>query len=155
MPGEKLTPEQRSWNMSRIGSKNTGPEIKIRSILHKNGYRFRLNGKVGRKLYSKGYLPGKPDLVLAKYKTVIFINGCFWHQHECCKKGTIPKTRTEWWRKKLQENITRDINNKRLLENLGWKVLIVWECEVRNQVFLDELNEIKHEKDCHGYKTDE
>lgn len=154
MPGEKLTPEHRSWNMSRIGSRNTGPEIKIRSILHKNGYRFRLNGKVGRKLNPKGYLPGKPDLVLAKYKAVIFINGCFWHQHAGCKKGTIPKTRTDWWQKKLQANVSRDSNNKSLLENMGWKVLIVWECEVQNHVFLDELNEIKHEKDCHGYKTD-
>ncbi|KAF0111749.1 MAG: DNA mismatch endonuclease patch repair protein [Chloroflexi bacterium] len=151
---DSLSPEHRSWNMSRIGSKNTGPEIKVRSILHKNGYRFRLNGKVGRKLYPKGYLPGKPDLVLAKYKAVIFINGCFWHQHNGCKKGTIPKTRTDWWRKKLHENFERDSIIREQLKNLGWKVLIVWECEVQGQIFLDELNAIKNEKDCYGNKTD-
>jgi DNA mismatch endonuclease (patch repair protein) len=129
MPGEKLTPEHRSWNMSRIGSKNTGPEIKIRSILHKNGYRFRLNGKVGRKFNKKGHLPGKPDLVLAKYKAVIFINGCFWHRHEGCKEATVPKTRTEWWLKKLNSNVERDRVNILQLQNDGWKVLTIWECE--------------------------
>ena len=98
---DHLLKEKRSWNMSRIRSKNTSPEKTVRSLLHSMGYRFRLHGRVNKRLYKKGILPGKPDIVLAKYKTVIFVHGCFWHRHERCKKCTTPKTRTEWWLKIL------------------------------------------------------
>ncbi|MGD9995070.1 MAG: very short patch repair endonuclease [Salinivirgaceae bacterium] len=114
----------RSYNMSRIKGKNTKPEILVRKFLHKNGFRFRLN-------YNK--LPGKPDIVLPKYKTVIFINGCFWHGHQNCKYFVIPKTRTEWWLEKINGTIQRDIQKKAALEDLGYRVLIIWECELKQQ----------------------
>lgn len=126
---DRLTKEKRSWNMSRIRGENTKPELCVRSMLHVLGYRFRINGKVSKKYSPKGVLPGKPDIVLAKYKTVIFVHGCFWHQHRGCKNAAIPKTRTEWWMNKLNANIQRDKNNTRLLKSLGWKVLIIYECE--------------------------
>ncbi|QAB15193.1 very short patch repair endonuclease [Hydrogenovibrio thermophilus] len=120
---DSLTAEKRSWNMSRISNKDTKPELIVRKLLHKNGYRFRLHRKD---------LPGKPDLVLPKYKTVIFVHGCFWHMHEGCKDAGIPKTRTEFWKKKLEENVKRDKKNIQLLKKLGWNVIIVWECETHN-----------------------
>ena len=92
-----LTKERRSWNMSRIKSSNTKPERLVRSLLHRMGYRFRLHGKISKKAYAKGILPGKPDIVLAKYRTVIFIHGCFWHRHEGCSRATQPKTNIEYW----------------------------------------------------------
>jgi DNA mismatch endonuclease (patch repair protein) len=112
----------RSFNMSRIKGKNTKPEILVRQFLHKNGFRYRLN-------YSK--LPGKPDIVLPKYKTVIFINGCFWHGHKGCKYFVIPKTRTEWWLEKINGTIERDKKKIIELENMGWKVKVIWECELK------------------------
>ena len=116
--------EVRSYNMSRIKGKNTKPEMLVRKFLHKNGYRYRL--------HVKG-LPGKPDIVLPKYKTIIFVHGCFWHGHEGCKYYVVPKTRTEWWLNKLNTNIQKDINSKELLEKLGWNVLTIWECELKGQ----------------------
>lgn len=127
---DSISKEHRSWNMSRIKSKDTKPELIVRSLLHKMGYRFRLYGKVSKKLYPSGVLPGKPDIVLAKYKTVIFVHGCFWHMHKGCKRASIQKTRTEWWLNKLNRNIERDNKNKKELEELGWKVIVIWECEV-------------------------
>jgi DNA mismatch endonuclease (patch repair protein) len=120
-------PEIRSYNMSRIKGKNTKPEIIVRKYLHAQGYRFRLHGK-----YKGKTLPGKPDIVLAKYKTVIFIHGCFWHAHEGCKYFKFPETRTEWWTEKLLGNRKRDQKHQKELEEMGWRVLVVWECEVRN-----------------------
>ena len=118
--------------MSRIKGKNTKPEILVRQYLHKNGFRYRLN-------YKK--LPGKPDIVLPKYKTVIFINGCFWHGHENCKDFVVPKTRTEWWLNKINGTKQRDILKTQELKTLGWRVKVIWECELKtdkiNQVFND------------------
>ena len=96
---DRLTKERRSWNMGQIGCKDTKPEILVRSILHRNGYRFRLH---------KRNLPGKPDIVLTRYRTIIFVNGCFWHRHQDCPDATIPKTRTDFWTLKLSKNVERD-----------------------------------------------
>lgn len=116
------TKKQRSYNMSRIRSKNTKPEMIVRSWLHKQGYRFRLHDKK---------LPGKPDIVLKKYKTVIFVNGCFWHGHKNCKYFVVPKTRTKWWLDKINSNIARDKKTKRELKKLGWKVINIWGCKFK------------------------
>lgn len=94
------------------------------------GFRFRLNGRVSKKYNQKGVLPGKPDIVLAGYKTVIFVHGCFWHRHKGCKDATIPKTRTNWWLAKLNKNVERDIKVREELERDGWKVEVIWECEL-------------------------
>ena len=129
--------EQRSRNMSAIKSKNTKPEIKVRKVLHSMGYRFRLHRKD---------LPGSPDIVLPKYKTVIFVHGCFWHRHENCKYASTPKTRQEFWEAKFRENINRDKLNQENLSSKGWKIIIVWECEIKDKDFdLNRLfkNEIK------------
>ncbi len=115
--------------MSRIKAVDTKPEIYVRMLLHKMGFRFRLNGKVSKRSYEKGILPGKPDIVLSGYKTVIFVHGCFWHRHKGCKDATIPKTRTDWWLEKLNKNVERDFRVKKLLEDSGWKIVVVWECE--------------------------
>ncbi|MBN2610196.1 MAG: DNA mismatch endonuclease Vsr [Bacteroidales bacterium] len=113
----------RSFNMSRIKGKNTKPEILVRQFLYKNGFRYRLN-------YKK--LPGKPDIVLPKYKTAIFVNGCFWHGHENCKDFVIPKTRTDWWIEKINQTKNRDLSTSTELASLGWKVKIIWECELKS-----------------------
>ena len=115
--------EQRSRNMSAIKSKNTKPEIKVRKILHSMGYRFRLHSKD---------LPGSPDIVLPKYKTVIFVHGCFWHRHENCKYASNPKTRQEFWNKKFKENIKRDSEIQDKIKNLNWRSVVIWECETKN-----------------------
>ncbi|SEP46971.1 T/G mismatch-specific endonuclease [Propionispora vibrioides] len=115
--------------MSRVKVKNTAPEIKLRSILHRHGFRFRLN---------RSDLPGKPDIVLPKYKTVIFVHGCFWHGHYC-KRGKRPKTNEEFWNKKIDGNIKRDELNIKRLEELGWRVLVVWECEIKDKDLLGRI----------------
>lgn len=112
----------RSYNMSRIKGTDTKPEMLVRKYLHANGLRYRLHNK---------NLPGKPDLTLSKYNTVIFVNGCFWHGHKGCKYFVIPKTRTEWWKEKIEETIKRDnIAMKDLIE-IGWNSLVIWECELK------------------------
>jgi len=116
--------------MSAIKSKNTKPEIEVRKLLHSLGYRFRLHRKD---------LPGTPDIVLPKYKTVIFVHGCFWHRHENCKYASIPKTRTEFWENKFKENIKRDQVNQKNLYKLGWNIVIVWECELKRINYLKEI----------------
>jgi len=118
---DPLTPEQRSWTMSRVRSKNTKPELIVRSMLHRCGYRFRVN---------REDLPGKPDIVLRKYRTAIFVHGCFWHRHPGCKHATMPATRMEYWRAKFDRNVQRDGRNLRLLRKAGWRVIVVWECQV-------------------------
>jgi DNA mismatch endonuclease (patch repair protein) len=118
---DKLTPQRRSWNMSRIKGKDTKPELIVRSLLHKMGYRFRLHVTD---------LPGRPDIVLPKYKTVIFVHGCFWHQHKGCKKSTTPTNRREFWAAKLEGNAARDKRHRGALEKLGWRCLVVWECQL-------------------------
>lgn len=142
---DNLTKEKRSWNMSRIRSQNTKPERLVRSYLHKRGLRFRLNGKVSKKIYPNGILPGKPDIVLSKYKTVVFIHGCFWHQHNGCKKSHLPKSNTKYWKEKLEKNIRRDIRIMNQLEDIGFTVLIIWECETNNTENLKDLaRKIQH-----------
>ena len=121
-----ISEEQRSYNMSRIRSKNKKPELIVRSVLHRLGYRFTVNGSKNKKL------PGKPDIVLPKYKTVIFVHGCFWHLHENCTHATVPKTRTEWWRDKLNRNVERDKLNQAKLRQIGWNIIVIWECELNN-----------------------
>nr|WP_321487625.1 DNA mismatch endonuclease Vsr [uncultured Draconibacterium sp.] len=114
----------RSYNMSRIKGKNTKPEMLVRKFLFANGFRYRLNVKT---------LPGKPDIVLPKYKTVIFVNGCFWHGHKGCKYFVVPKTRTDWWLNKIKETQKRDREKEIELNVLGWKVITVWECELKSK----------------------
>lgn len=120
--------EERSLNMSAIKSKDTSLEVLVRSLLFRNGYRFRKN-------YTK--LPGHPDIWLKKYNTVIFINGCFWHRHQNCKYAYTPKSRTEFWEKKFKDNVTRDLLTRKEYDALGIKVLVVWECSIRK----DKKNE--------------
>ena len=115
--------EKRSRNMSAIKSKNTKPEIVVRKMLYALGYRFRLHRKD---------LPGSPDIVLPKYKTVIFVHGCFWHRHENCKYASTPKTRKEFWNKKFTTNIERDIQIQEKIKNIDWRSVVIWECETKN-----------------------
>jgi DNA mismatch endonuclease (patch repair protein) len=129
---DKITVEKRSWNMSRIRSSNTKPELAVRSLLFRNGFRFTVNGPSNKKL------PGKPDIVLPKYKSVIFVHGCFWHGHENCKISRIPKTRTDWWNEKISKNQKRDKRVGGELKELGWIVLTIWECGTKR---LDELEQ--------------
>ena len=126
--------ETRSYNMSRIKGKNTLPEVLVRKFLFANGYRYRLNVKT---------LHGKPDIVLPKYKTVIFINGCFWHGHEGCRYFTIPKTRTEFWLTKISDTQKRDREAESQLNELGWKVVTVWECQLKGLELSQTLNSLK------------
>ena len=128
--------------MSRIRGKSTSPEIAVRKALHKAGFRFRLHRKD---------LPGKPDIVLPKYKTVIFVHGCFWHSHGC-KDSRTPKTNTEFWCSKLTQNVRRDMGNIRNLKNLGWNVKVIWECEIKDQFILQNNFQLTG-LDC-AYKND-
>ena len=116
------TKESRSYNMSRIAGKDTKPEELVRKYLFSKGFRYRKNVRK---------LPGTPDLVLPKYRTVIFVNGCFWHGHEGCKYFVWPKSNAEFWRLKIETNISRDQRKKAQLRDMGWNVMIVWECELR------------------------
>lgn len=122
---DKLTPEKRSWNMSRIKGKDTKIEVEVRKYLFSKGYRFRKNDK---------RYPGKPDIVLPKYHVAIFVHGCFWHRHEGCKDATIPKTRTEFWLEKFDKNVKNDRIKQEKLRELGWKVIVIWECEIKKDL---------------------
>ena len=119
------TPEQRSYNMSRIHSKNTKPEELVRKFLFSQGFRYRKND---------AKLPGKPDIVLPKYKAVIFVNGCFWHGHEGCRYFVWPKNNAEFWKEKITGNIQRDKHSHQLLANQGWRVIEIWECQLMKSV---------------------
>lgn len=127
---DKITPEHRSWNMSRIKGKDTKIEVKVRSWLFAKGFRFRKNDR---------RYPGTPDVVLPKYRTVIFINGCFWHRHEGCRYATTPKTRTEFWQKKFDRNVANDIKHKEEMEAMGWNVITLWECELKKKQFEETM----------------
>jgi DNA mismatch endonuclease, patch repair protein len=130
------TKEVRSYNMSMIKGKNTKPELLVRSFLHRNGFRFRLHDKK---------LPGKPDIVLKKYKTIIFVHGCFWHGHKGCNYFAPPKTRTRWWLNKIKGNKRNDKLNSYKLTKAGWNVIKVWECEIKPAKFKRTLNNLlKH-----------
>lgn len=122
---DKIEKEARSANMSKIRSKDTEPELKVRRILHKLGYRFRLHCK---------HIPGRPDIVLAKYKTAIFINGCFWHRHDGCREASRPKSNSEYWETKLNRNVERDIKNHYALRKDNWIVIVFWECELERDI---------------------
>lgn len=120
---DNLSREKRSYAMSRVRSTDTGPEVRVRSLLHRLGYRFRKNVK---------HLPGRPDIVLQKHSTVVFVNGCFWHQHRGCKRSRRPESNSNYWNQKLDQNQIRDERVKKSLKALGWKVVVVWTCEVRD-----------------------
>lgn len=121
---DKLSKEKRSWNMSKVKSKDTKPELTVRSSLHKMGFRFRIHVK---------HLPGNPDVVLPKYRAVIFIHGCFWHGHDDCADGKIPKTRAPFWKNKIYGNISRDKNTYTQLSLTGWRIAIIWGCALKNK----------------------
>ena len=132
--------EQRSYVMSRVSSKDTKPEKIVRSFLHRSGFRFRLHML---------NLPGKPDIVLAKYMTVIFVHGCFWHRHKDCRKATTPQSRKEFWEEKFKRNVIRDKENCKALRSDGWKIFVVWECELanaqkRSQRLANLVSELNH-----------
>lgn len=125
---DTLSKERRSWNMSRIKSRDTAPEKIVRSLLHRLGFRFRLH---------RSDLPGKPDITLPKYRTVIFVHGCFWHRHSGCRYAYSPKSNAKFWAEKLSGNAERDQTNTKKLRKLGWCVRVVWECETRDEKRLD------------------
>lgn len=122
--------EQRSRNMARIRSADTKPELTVRKYLFSKGLRYRKND---------ARYPGKPDLVFPKYRTAVFVNGCFWHQHEGCRRANIPKSRQDYWIPKLERTKRRDEENRRKLEEMGWNVITVWECELKEPQFLEDL----------------
>ena len=117
---DKITKAERSENMRRIRSRNTNPELVVRSVVHRLGFRFRLH---------RSDLPSKPDLVFPSLRKVIFVHGCFWHVHKDCIDGSIPKSRVAYWKAKLERNVGRDRLSRRALRKLGWKSLVIWECE--------------------------
>jgi DNA mismatch endonuclease, patch repair protein len=118
---DTLSKTKRSWNMSRIRGRNTVPERAVRSLLHRMGFRFRLHSRS---------LPGKPDVVLSKYRTVVFVHGCFWHRHKACRLAYTPKSRTPFWLGKFSSNVARDRAVTKKLRSQGWHVVVVWECEL-------------------------
>lgn len=126
------TPAERSENMSRIRSTNTKPEEIVRKYLFSKGFRYRKNDK---------RYPGKPDIVLPKYRTVIFVNGCFWHMHGC-SRSRLPKSNQEYWRPKIERNIERDADAKKKLEAEGWKVIVIWECELKKRIANERLSRL-------------
>ena len=130
---DKLIPEKRSWNMSRIKGKDTKIEVEVRKYLFSKGYRFRKNDK---------RYPGKPDIVLPKYHVAIFVHGCFWHRHEGCKDATTPKTRTEFWLEKFDKNVKNDQIKQEKLRELGWKVIVIWECELKRS-FQETMDKVE------------
>lgn len=124
MMADSLTSAHRSWNMSRIRGRDTKPEVRLRSLLHRAGFRFRLHDRK---------LPGRPDIVLPKYRAVIMVHGCFWHRHEGCSNATTPSTRPEFWQAKFDGNVQRDRVAEERLATLGWRVLTVWECDLKKE----------------------
>lgn len=132
---DTLSPEKRSWNMSRVKGKDTSIEVKVRKFLFAQGFRFRKNDK---------RLPGKPDVVLPKYHTVIFVHGCFWHRHPNCKDATTPKTRTAFWLEKFEKNVANDNAHREALEAAGWKVITLWECDI-NKRFDETMDRVVQE----------
>jgi DNA mismatch endonuclease (patch repair protein) len=120
---DRLTPAARSRNMSRVKGANTSPELTVRRLLHRMGFRFRLHSR---------RLPGTPDIVLRKHRTVIFVNGCFWHRHSGCRRASVPATNIERWRNKFARTVQRDAEALASLQSAGWRSLVVWECELRD-----------------------
>ena len=153
---DKMTPAQRHYCMSRIHGKATKPELKVRQWLWQHGYRYRLNVKS---------VPGKPDIVMRRYQTAIFVNGCFWHGHEGCDKFKIPQTNREFWVNKIKRNQERDQKNYQVLHDNGWQVIVVWECQLtpkrieetmlRVELLLNEHFLALHQPKVVPYKTEE
>jgi DNA mismatch endonuclease, patch repair protein len=142
---DSLTSVQRSTQMGRVRSKDTGPELAIRSLVHRLGYRYRLHRKA---------LPGTPDLVFPKRRKLIFIHGCFWHRHESCVLARLPKSRPDFWLPKLEGNKTRDVRNMDLLVKMGWQVLTIWECELNDlsnvRIALTNFLDGQRDTSCHS-----
>lgn len=128
-----FTPSQRSRIMSRVRQRDTTPEVKVRRLLHRLGYRFRLHRKD---------LPGKPDIVLPKHKAVVFVHGCFWHGHTGCRRAARPTSNAAFWNSKLDKNLARDARVEAELSNLGWRVLTIWQCQVR------DVAKLQHSIEC-------
>ncbi len=124
MAPDVFSPEQRSEIMAKVRSQDTKPEVLVRSLIHRMGFRFRLHNK---------HLPGNPDIVLPRHKKIVFVHGCFWHQHEGCPHAARPASNIAYWNKKLDGNVRRDKANLEKLAALGWSVLVIWECETRNR----------------------
>lgn len=133
------TPEQRSYNMSRIRNKNTKPEELVRKYLFSQGFRYRKNDS---------RLPGKPDIVLPKYKSVIFVNGCFWHGHEDCRYFVWPQNNADFWKNKISGNIQRDRQNRQVLADQGWHIIDIWECELKKNKVNETLSKLVQELRC-------
>jgi DNA mismatch endonuclease (patch repair protein) len=125
---DNMTPEERSERMSRVRNKDSKAEMRVRRVVHGMGFRYRLHNKT---------LPGKPDIVLTRHKKVILIHGCFWHQHGVCRPLSVPEHNSDFWRKKFADNVERDRRNIRRLQDLGWQVLVVWECETKDSGALE------------------
>lgn len=140
---DKVSVQQRSWTMRQVKSRNTAPEKRFRSLLHRLGFRFRLHRKD---------LPGCPDLVLPKHRLVVFINGCFWHRHPNCPRATMPASNIAYWQKKFAGNVQRDAINRQKLAELGWRVFTIWECELKS---LDEAQKrfLEFIRMCHSSST--
>ncbi|WJO24163.1 very short patch repair endonuclease [Pseudomonas soli] len=127
---DRLSSQKRSWNMSRIKSRDTTPELAVRKVLYGMGYRYRLHSTA---------VPGKPDIVLKRFRAAIFVHGCFWHRHPGCKFAYVPKSRVEFWKKKFEANVRRDETVKKQLSDLGWKSLTIWECETKSRETIEHL----------------
>ena len=134
-----MTTQQLHYRMSRIRSKATKPEIMVRQWLWRHGYRYRLN---------VNSVPGKPDIVMRKYRTAIFVNGCFWHGHEGCDKYVVPKTNTSFWISKVERNRKRDYDNYQILSNAGWSVIVIWECQLKKDKFEETMLNLEHKLSC-------
>lgn len=130
-----LTPQQRHYCMTRIRGIATKPELLVRQWLWSHGYRYRLNVKS---------VPGKPDIILRKYRTAIFVNGCFWHGHEGCSKFVIPKSNTEFWVAKIERNRERDYMDYKILQEAGWNVIVIWECQLKKTVIDKTMRKVEH-----------
>ncbi|MEZ5748247.1 MAG: very short patch repair endonuclease [Paracoccaceae bacterium] len=141
---DRISPEQRSRNMSRITGRDTKPEIRLRSALHREGLRFRV---------CRNDLPGRPDIVFPRQKLAIQVRGCFWHQHSGCKAGRIPGSNLEYWKPKLEANVKRDAEKDTELRSLGWQVLVFWECEIRNDGLIEKIvRDVKAQ--LHAFSTE-
>ncbi|MCL2122589.1 MAG: very short patch repair endonuclease [Desulfovibrionaceae bacterium] len=127
---DSVSPEKRGWIMAQVKGHDTGPEMAVRSLLHRMGYRFRLQRKD---------LPGKPDIVLPKYRVAIFVHGCYWHRHDCSNGRRHPKSHLDFWLPKLEGNRERDIQKQALLREQGWNILVIWECMLRDTSALQEI----------------
>lgn len=132
---DQHTAQQRSFNMSQIRSKATKPELLVRHWLWNHGYRYRLNVKS---------VPGSPDIVMRKYRTAIFVNGCFWHGHEDCNKYSVPKTNADFWIAKIARNMERDQHNYKDLHDAGWQVIVIWECQLKKNVMEETMHRVEH-----------